>query len=159
MSEAAVLEVSSLSVHFRSAGGGKTIHAVNDVSFSVGAGQVLGLVGESGSGKSTIARAVLRLVAPTAGRILVLGQNVAELDARAMRSLRSSMQIVFQDPWTSLNPRMTIGNLVEEPLLLHGMGSRAERHERVVRVLGRTGLDGNVSAVIPPNCPEVSFSG
>jgi oligopeptide/dipeptide ABC transporter ATP-binding protein len=149
MSEVAVLEVSSLSVHFRSAGGGKTIHAVNDVSFSVGAGQVLGLVGESGSGKSTIARAILRLVAPTAGRIQVLGRNVAELDARAMRSLRSSMQIVFQDPWTSLNPRMTVGSLVEEPLLLHGMGNRAERRERVLRVLGRTGLNSNVLARYP----------
>jgi oligopeptide/dipeptide ABC transporter ATP-binding protein len=92
---------------------------------------------------------VLRLVEPTAGHIQVLGQNIAELDTRAMRSLRSSMQIVFQDPWTSLNPRMTIGNLVEEPLLLHGMGSRAERHERVLRVLGRTGLNTNVLARYP----------
>jgi oligopeptide/dipeptide ABC transporter ATP-binding protein len=149
MSNAAVLEVSSLSVHFKSGDGRNTIHAVNDVSFEVGAGQVLGLVGESGSGKSTIARAVLRLVEPTAGSIQVLGQNIAELDARAMRSLRSSMQIVFQDPWTSLNPRMTIGGLVEEPLLLHGMGSRAERHERVLRVLGRTGLNSNVLARYP----------
>jgi oligopeptide/dipeptide ABC transporter ATP-binding protein len=149
MSHAAVLEVSSLRVHFRSVDGRKTTHAVNDVSFSVGAGEVLGLVGESGSGKSTIARAVLRLVEPTAGHIQVLGQNIAELDTRAMRSLRSSMQIVFQDPWTSLNPRMTIGNLVEEPLLLHGMGSRAERHERVLRVLGRTGLNTNVLTRYP----------
>jgi oligopeptide/dipeptide ABC transporter ATP-binding protein len=149
MSNAAALEVSSLSVHFKSGDGRNTIHAVNDVSFAVGAGQVLGLVGESGSGKSTIARAVLRLVEPTAGSIQVLGQNIAELDARAMRSLRSSMQIVFQDPWTSLNPRMTIGGLVEEPLLLHGMGSRAARHERVLRVLGRTGLNSNVLARYP----------
>src|SRR5215813_13288574 len=142
MTTAPVLEVSSLSVHFIA--GSKTIHAVNDMSFSVNAGEVLGLVGESGSGKSTVARAVLQLIEPTAGRIRVLGRDITHMSAHDMRPLRSDMQIVFQDPWASLNPRMTIGDLIEEPLLLHRIGSRAERHERVSRLVGRMGLNPNV---------------
>jgi oligopeptide/dipeptide ABC transporter ATP-binding protein len=149
MSAPPVLDVSSLSVHFKTSSGRKTIHAVNDISFSVSAGEVLGLVGESGSGKSTIARAVLGLVKPTAGRIHVLGQNITRLNARAMRLLRSKMQIVFQDPWGSLNPRMTIGTLVEEPLRLHGIGDAAGRRERAVGLLERMGLNANVLGRYP----------
>ena len=140
MSDSAILQVSSLEVRFKGGSRRKIVHAVNDVSFELKAGEVLGLVGESGSGKSTIARAVLRLIEPTAGSIHVLGKDIQQLNNHALRSLRASMQIVFQDPWASLNPRMTIGSLIEEPLLLHGMGNRIERARRVEQLVKRMGL-------------------
>ncbi|MCC6467406.1 MAG: ABC transporter ATP-binding protein [Alphaproteobacteria bacterium] len=143
MSAAPALDVSALRVHFRGADG-RRIHAVNEVDLTVAPGEAVGLVGESGSGKSTIARAVLRLIEPTAGRIAVLGQDVAKLDARALQALRARMQIVFQDPWSSLNPRMTVGTLVAEPLRLLGAANRADRQARVVRLLARMGLSAGV---------------
>ncbi len=149
MSSAPVLDVSSLSVHFRSGSGRSIIHAVNNISFSIKAGEVLGLVGESGSGKSTIARAVLRLIEPTAGKVSVLGRDITHLSMRQMRPLRSTMQIVFQDPWASLNPRMTIGSLIEEPLRLHDIGTPDERRDRVHRLLSRMRLDPKILSRYP----------
>lgn len=134
-----VLEVEHLVKRFP-AGRGRAVHAINDVSFTLHAGETLGLVGESGSGKSTIGRTVLRLADPTSGRIRFMGQDITELSPRAVRTLRGAMQMVFQDPWSALNPRMTVSALLEEPLKLHtGLGA-AERRTRVEELAGRVRL-------------------
>jgi oligopeptide/dipeptide ABC transporter ATP-binding protein len=123
-----VLEVRNLVHRFPAARG--AVHAVNDVSFAIAAGETLGLVGESGSGKSTIGLLVARLLAPSGGTILFEGQDITRLSAAAMRPLRARLQIVFQDPWGALNPRMTIGRLLAEPLLLHaGLAADARAAE------------------------------
>ena len=103
------------------------VKAVNDVSFEIAAGEVLGLVGESGSGKSTTGRLILRLIEPTSGRVLVNGKNVFDLPKNDLRELRKEMQIVFQDPYGAFNPRMTIGAIIGEALQLRGVASRKER--------------------------------
>ncbi len=115
--------------------------AVDDVSFAVERGELLALVGESGCGKTTTAQTVLRLVAATAGRVTFAGQDVTELSARRLRPLRRRMQIIYQDPYESLDPRLTVRAAVEEPLLIHHLGgSRAERRERVREALERVEL-------------------
>ncbi|MGG5808627.1 oligopeptide/dipeptide ABC transporter ATP-binding protein [Falsiroseomonas sp. CW058] len=128
-----VLEVRNLVHRFGASRG--TVHAVNDVSFRIAAGETLGLVGESGSGKSTIGLLVTRLLAPSGGEITFEGHDITRLSPAAMRPLRARLQIVFQDPWGALNPRMTIGRLLAEPLLLHlpGMdaGARAAETRRL----------------------------
>ena len=116
------------------------VKAVDDVSFSVVSGRTLGLVGESGCGKTTIARTVLRLYEPTAGEAIFEGQPLFRLSHSEMRPVRRSMQIVFQDPFDSLNPRMAVGGIVEEPLRIHGIGDRRERRRRVVELFERVGL-------------------
>jgi oligopeptide/dipeptide ABC transporter ATP-binding protein len=122
---APVLSVQRL-VHRFAGAGGTTVKAVNDVSFDIAAGETLGLVGESGSGKSTIGLLVTRLLAPTEGTILFDGEDITRLSPAALRPLRARLQIVFQDPWGSLNPRMTIARLLEEPLALHAsLGAEA----------------------------------
>jgi oligopeptide/dipeptide ABC transporter ATP-binding protein len=145
MSDATVLEVSDLKKHFpvrkgplrRVAG---QVFAVDGVSFSIRAGETLGLVGESGCGKSTVGRAVLRLIPPTAGRIVLNGTDITALDRRQLRPLRRRMQIIFQDPFSSLDPRRSAGDAVAEPLAVHGIGDARERAERVVRLFERVGL-------------------
>src|SRR5690606_18283774 len=107
------------------------LRALDDVSFSIDGGEIFGLVGESGSGKTTAARCILRLIEPTSGEVRFDGENVLAAGRAEMRALRRRMQIVFQDPWSSLNPRMRIGEIVEEPLSIHGIGTRAARRERV----------------------------
>jgi peptide/nickel transport system ATP-binding protein/oligopeptide transport system ATP-binding protein len=115
--------------------------AVDDVSFTVEEGETFGLVGESGSGKTTTGRCILRLIEPTSGRVLFRGEDVLSLSRAQLRQARRHMQIVFQDPYSSLNPRMRVGAIVEEPLVIHRAGSRAERRSRVEELFRLVGLD------------------
>jgi len=117
-----------------------TVRAVDGVSFTLGKGETLALVGESGCGKSTTARMVLRLIDPTAGTVQFEDQDITALEGEAMRRLRQRMQIVFQDPFSSLNPRMTVGDILEEPLRVHGIGDAASRAARVADLLSLVGL-------------------
>ncbi len=140
-----LLEVRDLKKYFPITSGffGKTaarVHAVDGVSFDLKRGETLGLVGESGCGKSTTGRVILRLIEPTAGQVVFDGQDVFALDKRAMRALRRRMQIIFQDPYASLNPRMTVGAIVEEGLKIHKLGTPKERREKVACMLEKVGL-------------------
>jgi peptide/nickel transport system ATP-binding protein len=126
---------------FLGRGAGSELLAVDDVSFEVGAGECLGLVGESGCGKTTTARMILRSVAPHAGEIFFKDQNVLALKGDELFAYRRQVQFVFQDPFGSLNPRMTAGDIVSEPLLIHGIGDKDERFARVKEVMGLVGLD------------------
>ena len=146
MSEARpLLEVTDLVKHYPVRGGVLrrrigTVHAVDGVSFSVGAGETLGLVGESGCGKSTVARSVLRLVEPSSGAIKLGGTDITRLSKTELRPHRRSMQIVFQDPFASLNPRMTAGDIVGEPLSVHGLATGHKKQERVAELFAQVGL-------------------
>jgi len=130
-SSAPLVTVEGLVKHFPGPRAGQVIHAVNGVSFAMTAGETVGLVGESGSGKSTIGRAVVKLITPTSGKIVFDGQDVSKTSPQAARPLRDRMQIVFQDPYGALNPRMTVGNLIGELLKLH---TELDREARAVRV-------------------------
>ena len=129
-----LLEVAGLTKHFVRKPGlfGKTsvVKAVDDVTFSIDEGEMFGLVGESGSGKSTTGRCILRLMEPTAGQVRFKGENVLAFSRERMRRARRDMQIVFQDPYSSLNPRMRARRIVEEPLVIHKLGTRARRSSR-----------------------------
>ena len=115
--------------------------AVRDASLSLSRGETLGIVGESGSGKTTLGRAVLRLIEPASGRVLFEGQDLAHASGRALRSARARMQIIFQDPAASLNPRMRIASVITEPLEIHGIGaSRSDRRKRAADLLDRCGM-------------------
>jgi len=117
------------------------VKAVDDVSFAIAEGEMFGLVGESGSGKSTTGRCILRLIEPTSGEVLFRGENVLQFSSERMRAARRDMQIVFQDPYSSLNPRMRVGEIVEEPLVIHKLGTRTERRARVSELFRLVGLD------------------
>jgi peptide/nickel transport system ATP-binding protein len=149
-----VLEADHLVKDFQipdATGGKSTFRAVDDVSLSVTRGQTLGLVGESGSGKTTVARMLLRLTPPTSGRILVDGRDVTAARGETLRKLRQELQYVFQNPYTSLNPKMTIGDIVAEPLRSFGLGlgGRAEQRERAATWLDRVGLPAAVAGRRP----------
>ncbi len=140
----AILEAEGLKKHFRSGGGlfekPTIIRAVDGVSFSVEKGETLAIVGESGCGKSTVGRMLMRLIEPTAGAVSFEGQDLVGLDAAGLRRLRGEMQMVFQDPFSSLNPRMTVADIVGEPLWLHGEGSAKARREKTLDLLQTVGL-------------------
>jgi oligopeptide transport system ATP-binding protein len=135
-----VLEVDGLVKHYHVRGRGQVVRAVDGVSLSIGPGEVLGLVGESGSGKSTIGKCVLRLTEPTAGSVHLGDRDITHLSRRALRPLRRDVHIVFQDPYSSLNPRFTVGQIVAEPLRRHGVARGAQAAERVREMLERVGL-------------------
>jgi peptide/nickel transport system ATP-binding protein/oligopeptide transport system ATP-binding protein len=140
-----LLEVRGLVKHFVRRHGLWTapsvVKAVDDITFTIDEGEMFGLVGESGSGKSTTGRCILRLIEPTSGTVLFRGENVLQFPRARMRRARRDMQIVFQDPYSSLNPRMRVGEIVEEPLVIHHLGTRPERKERVAELLRLVGLD------------------
>jgi ABC-type oligopeptide transport system ATPase subunit len=141
----ALVEVSRLVKHFvRNAGlfrKGTLVKAVDDVSFTIEEGETFGLVGESGSGKTTTGRCMLRLIDPTSGEVRVRGENVLAFSRRRLREARRDMQIVFQDPYSSLNPRMRARQIVEEPLIIHHLGDRRARRDRVAELFDLVGLD------------------
>jgi oligopeptide transport system ATP-binding protein len=144
-----LLRVKDLVKHFSIHGGVfarelDRVHAVDGVSFDIPAGETLGLVGESGCGKSTTGRCILRLIEPTSGEVWFEGKNVRALDRRALRSLCRDMQIIFQDPFASLNPRMTVGAIISEALIIHDLAkSKREFEERVVQLLETVGLQAD----------------
>lgn len=140
MSEQPVIEVKGLKKHFPTGHKDKVVHAVNGIDFAIRPGETLGMVGESGSGKSTVGRTILRLTNPTAGKITFCGQDISGLTMDQCRPLRSDMQMVFQDPWSALNPRMKIGSLISEPLLLHDKMPRSERQDRTEALAKRVQL-------------------
>jgi oligopeptide transport system ATP-binding protein len=135
-----LVDVRGLVKHFPVEGTDDVVRAVDGVSFEIFAGETLGLVGESGCGKSTVGRCLLRLIEPTSGSVEFLGRDVLELDRKELRQLRREMQIIFQDPYASLNPRMKIGDIVGEPLVIHKQGGKQERRDRVAELLRRVGL-------------------
>jgi ABC-type oligopeptide transport system ATPase subunit len=141
----ALLDVRHLSKHFSRRvgwfGPSSLVKAVDDVTLSVEEGETFGLVGESGSGKTTTGRCIIRLMEPTAGEVWFRGSNVLALSRSDMREMRRHMQIVFQDPYASLNPRMRVREIVAEPLIIHRIGTRAARAERVAELLRLVGLD------------------
>ena len=143
-----LLEVRHLVKHFSRGGGlfappSTVVRAVDDVSFAVDEGDMFGLVGESGSGKSTTGRCILRLIEPDSGEVLFRGENVLQYSRSRMRLTRRDMQIVFQDPYSSLNPRMRASDIVEEPLVIHRLGTTSERHARVRELFDLVGLDSS----------------
>ena len=149
MAETALLRIKNLKKYFPIRGGlfsreVARVHAVDDVSFDLLKGETLGLVGESGCGKSTTGRCILRLIEPTAGEVWFEDKNVTTLDKRSLRHLRRDMQIIFQDPYASLNPRMTVGSIIGEALVIHKLAkSKREREERVVHLLETVGLNAD----------------
>ena len=145
----ALIEVRDLSKHYPSRDGKGTVRAVNGVNLSLEAGHTLGIVGESGSGKSTLARLMLRLIKPTGGDVLFKGESLLTLDAPSLRRRRRDIQMVFQDPYASLDPRMTVASIVSEPLDIHGQGAKAERHAKVLELLDLVGLDRNAASKYP----------
>ncbi len=149
-----LLEVQNLVKHFPITGGlfGKqvaTVDAVSGVSFTLKRGETLGLVGESGCGKSTTGRLILRMIEPTGGKVLFDGHEIFGLDRRNMQTLRRRMQIVFQDPYASLNPRMTIGTIIGDGLKIHKLGTPKERKEKVAHILEKVGLSAEQAGRYP----------
>jgi oligopeptide transport system ATP-binding protein len=150
-----LVEVRNLKKHFpirkgvlsRIAG---QVQAVDGISFSIAKGEILGLVGESGCGKTTAGRLIVKLIEPTAGEILFEGQNIAPVTGSALRALRRNMQIIFQDPYASLNPRMTVGEIIGEPLLIHGIAQGQEVAERVTHLLQTVGMESFYGTRYPP---------
>ena len=151
-----LLKVEALNVDYAVGGGGllgggrKTLRAVSDISFTMNAGETLGVVGETGCGKSSLGKAILNLVTPSGGRVLWQGRDIAKMDRGEIRALRGEMQIVFQDPLSSLNPRMTVGEIVAEPLRVHAPELSAEqRNTAMVAMLERVGLRADMQNRYP----------
>ncbi len=154
VTERPVLEVAHLVTRFDIRSGvlsrvSARVHAVEDISFSLHAGETLALVGESGCGKSTTGRSILRLVEPDSGTVLFEGQDVRALDRAGLRAARRRMQMIFQDPFASLNPRKTVGGAIAEPMIVHGLLGRADAHDRVSELLRRVGLSPDMASRFP----------
>jgi oligopeptide/dipeptide ABC transporter ATP-binding protein len=142
-----LLAAHDLCRYFRLAGAwgkGPLLKAVDGVSFALSSGETLGLVGESGCGKSTLGRLALALLPPTSGRIVFAGEDLAQVSHKRLKELRREIQIIFQDPYSSLNPRMTVGQILEEPYVIHNLGTRPERRARVAELLREVGLTEEV---------------
>ncbi|MDG5790121.1 dipeptide ABC transporter ATP-binding protein [Evansella sp. AB-P1] len=149
-----LLEVKNLKKYFPVKGGvlQRTIghvKAVDDVSFEIYKGETLGIVGESGSGKSTLGRTILRLLDPTEGQVIFEGDDISTLSNRKMRPYRKDMQMVFQDPFASLNPRMSVGEIIEEPMIVQNTLTKKERKEKVVDLLAKVGLPAEARSKYP----------
>ncbi|MFN0085587.1 MAG: ABC transporter ATP-binding protein [Blastocatellia bacterium] len=140
MTSETLVRVEDLKKYFPAAGR-QQVRAVDGVTFSIRRGETLGLVGESGCGKTTVGRAILRLIEPTAGSIRFEDLDLASLSRGELRRMRRRMQIIFQDPYSSLNPRMKVGTIIAEPLVIHRVGDKAERRDRVAELLRVVGLD------------------
>jgi oligopeptide/dipeptide ABC transporter ATP-binding protein len=141
----ALVEVNDLTVRFTTGGGllrrgSIALRAVDRLDLSIAPGEVVGLVGESGSGKTTVGRAILRLLEPSAGVIRFEGEDITHLDKPALRPLRRRMQMIFQDPYSSLNPRLKVRDIIKEALVIHDIGTKRDRPERVTELLSRVGL-------------------
>lgn len=141
MNDKPLLEVRNLKKYFTLKGGKGKVRAVDDVSFSVRKGETFGVVGESGCGKSTLGRVILRLIEPTQGQIFLQGDPICDLGAGALRKKRKQMQMIFQDAMASLDSRQKIGEIIAEPLVVHGVGSKKERIRTVKSLLEKVGLD------------------
>ena len=137
--EAPLLEVRNLAKHFP-VGHGKEVHAVNGVSFTLEKGETLGIVGESGCGKSSMGRTILKVHEPTSGQIIFEGNDITNLSNKKMFPYRKKMQMIFQDPYASLNPRFTVGEIIEEPMIIHKMGTAHERKAIVQELIETVGL-------------------
>ncbi|HYE76212.1 MAG TPA: dipeptide ABC transporter ATP-binding protein [Blastocatellia bacterium] len=135
-----IVEIIDLKKYFP-ANKGQLVRAVDGVSFNIQRGETFGLVGESGCGKTTVGRCLLRLIEPSSGEIKFDGEDLLAKDRGEMRSIRRRLQIIFQDPYSSLNPRMTVGAIIEEPLIIHKIGNKKERRDRVFELLSVVGLD------------------
>lgn len=142
-----LLRVDDLTKHFKTPAG--TVHALDGVTLEVAAGETLGLVGESGCGKSTLGKTLVRLYEPDSGHIELCGRDISHLGRSALRPLRRQMQMIFQDPYASLNPRSTVSRILEEPLIVHGTHGRAARKERVAWLMQRVGLRPEQGARLP----------
>ena len=138
-----LVRVRNLVKHFAVDNSLDVVRAVDDVSFDIFAGETLGLVGESGCGKSTVGRTLLRLIEPTSGEVWFEGKDITNIGKNDLRAVRREMQIIFQDPYASLNPRLKILSIIAEPLKIHGIGNKTEQKERVGELLGKVGLDPN----------------
>ncbi|SFD94118.1 ABC transporter ATP-binding protein [Paracidovorax konjaci] len=145
---APLLDVQDLRTDYATRSGG-VVHAVDGVGFQIGAGETLGLVGESGCGKSTLSRTLLRLVAPTSGRIVFDGTDIAGLPERSLKPWRRRMQMVFQDPYASLNPRRSVFDILDAVLTVHGVANRQERRQRIAAILDRVGLPRSAAGRYP----------
>ncbi|MCP4623353.1 MAG: dipeptide ABC transporter ATP-binding protein [bacterium] len=144
-----LLKAQHVTKYFPLKGGRGEVHAVDDVSFSLQKGETLGVVGESGCGKSTLARVLLRLIEPTSGKIHLDGVDLSQLTPRNLRAIRKEMQIVFQDAYASLDSRQKVGNIIAEPLVVHGIGSRKTRREKVAELLNLVGLEPDAATRYP----------
>jgi oligopeptide/dipeptide ABC transporter ATP-binding protein len=143
-----LVQITNLKKHFPAANK-QTVYAVDGVSFTIERGETFGLVGESGCGKTTVGRCLLRLIEPTSGEVTFDEQDVRALNNRQLRGLRRRMQIVFQDPYASLNPRMKVGDIIGEPLVIHRIGSPSEQRDRVAELLRVVGLDPDYAGRYP----------
>ena len=142
-----ILQVKNLSKHFKVESG--FLQAVDGLNFDIYKGETFGLVGESGCGKSTAGRTILRLYEPTSGEAIFEGQNIYDLSPKEMKEHRKEMQMIFQDPYASLDPRMTVEEIIAEPLVIYGIGNKKERRERVIELLEMVGLSAEHSLRFP----------